>query len=159
MTSAPGRDRALAWAVRASWPLLGGAWGAATGFAGAHHLPPNADSFGTLFAQGFFTITALLGLLLGAVCGVAVGGGTEKALRRVGVWGGAALCVATVVNGLVIWSLVGAVQVYYPAFRSAAATAPAQPEGKAVAPREDPCAKPPPPPQSRERILWDQECR
>jgi len=105
------------WAVRISWPLLGGAWGAVVGFGGYHGLAHNADSFGTMIAQGFFITTAIIGLIAGILCGVLVGGLTEKLLRYLGVWIVCAVCVATVVNALVIWQLIGIFQTKYPGFR------------------------------------------
>ena len=110
-------DRLFVWAVRISWPLLGGVWGSMTGFGGYHGIANNADSFGAMFAQGFFIATGIIGLVAGMTCGVLVGGLTEKLLRYLGVWPAYALCVATVVNVLVIWQLIGMVQTMYPGFR------------------------------------------
>ncbi|MBL0226203.1 MAG: hypothetical protein IPQ16_11720 [Geobacteraceae bacterium] len=107
----------LLWIVRISWPLLGGIWGALLGLGGLLQLPQNADSFGTVFAQGFFIIAACIGLLAGGACGVLVGGLTEKLLLRLGVRAASAVCVATVVNAIVIWQLAGLIQNKYPGFR------------------------------------------
>ncbi|MEI6208646.1 MAG: hypothetical protein WCP20_17860 [Desulfuromonadales bacterium] len=160
----------LLWAVRISWPLLGGVWGAVAGFGGYHGLADNADSFGTMFAQGFFITTAIIGLFAGAACGVLVGGLTEKLLRYLGVWASCAVCVATVVNALVIWQLIGIVQTKYPGFRSPVTKphAGARGKGQGAKPKEssthkrhseNPCAQPPPPENSKERASWDAECR
>ena len=73
------------WVVRISWPLLGGIWGALLGFEGLLQLPYNADSFGTIFAQGVFIIAACIGLLTGCACGGLVGGLPENLLLRLGV--------------------------------------------------------------------------
>jgi len=105
------------WLVRISWPLLGGIWGALLGFGGLLQLPHNADSFGTIFAQGFFIIAACIALLAGCACGVLVGGLTEKLLLRLGVRATSAVCAATVVNAIVIWQLAGFIQNKYPGFR------------------------------------------
>jgi hypothetical protein len=151
------------WTVRASWPLLGGVWGAMTGFGGFHSLPRNADSFGTLFAQGFFMTTAIIGLVAGALCAVVVGGLTERLLRSLGIQAVCAVCVTTLVNALVIWQLVGIVQTKYPGFRPPAtkphvSTNPKASSTSNIRP-ENPCAQPPPPEGSKERANWDAECR
>jgi hypothetical protein len=113
-------DSIFLWAVRISWPLLGGAWGALAGFGGYHRLANNADSFGTMIAQGFFIGTAIIGLIAGMACGMLVGGLTEKLLTSLGVWAVCAVCVATLVNALVIWQLVGILHMKYPGFHPSA---------------------------------------
>ena len=150
------------WAVRISWPLLGGAWGAVAGFGGIHRLTHNADSFGSFIAHGFFITTAIIGLFAGMACGVLVGGLTEKLLRCLGVWGACAVCVATVVNALTLWLLVGILQSKYPGFRPPVTKLPVTPPiGSSTYKHqsENPCAQPPPPENTKERANWDAECR
>jgi len=151
------------WVVRFSWPLLGGAWGSVVGFGGYHRLTHNADSFGTIFAQGFFFFFAIIGLFAGITCGVLVGGLTEKFLRYLGIWAACAVCLATVVNTLVIWQLVGIVQTKYPGFnlpvtKSNSVTQPSKSSTSKLH-SENPCGQPPPPENSKERVSWDAECR
>lgn len=152
----------LLWAVRISWPLLGGVWGAVAGFGGYNGLANNADSFGTLFAQGFFITTAIIGLFAGITCGVLVGGVTERLLRYLGAWPLFALCVATAVNALVIWQLVGVVQTKFPGFRPPAAKPDAATQSKESLTHKrqakSPCEQPPPQ-NAQERAIWDAECR
>ena len=156
-------DRLLVWTVRISWYLLGGGWGAIAGFGGYHGIAINADSFGTMFAQGFFIATAIIGLFAGMACGGVVGGLTEKLLRYLGVSTAYALCVATLVNILVIWQLIGMVQTKYPGFRPTVTTSNAASKPKESSAHklqsENPCAQPPPPANTKERSLWDTECR
>lgn len=156
-------ESSLVWVVRVSWPLLGGAWGAMAGFGGYYRLVNNADSFVTMFAQGLFITTAIIGLFAGLTCGILVGGLTEKLLRYLGVRTTYALCVATVMNTLVIWQLVGMVQTKYPGFRPPltkfnAATKPKESSTHKLY-SENPCAQPPPPANTKERANWDAECR
>jgi hypothetical protein len=156
------QESKLLWVVRVSWPLFGGVWGATLGIGGLFQLPHNADSFGSMFAQGFFISTALIGLCAGIACGLLVGGLTEKLVRSLGIGAGATVCVATVVNALVVWQLVGAIQAQYPGLRSPAVK---QTTGKSQAPvtprpeYTNPCSQPPPPAHSKERASWDAECR
>ena len=156
-------EKILLWAVRISWPFLGGVWGAKAGFEGFHGLANNADSFGTMIAQGFFMTTAIIGLFGGITCGMLVGGLTEKLLRYLGVWKTYAVCVATVVNTLVIWQLIGIVQMKYPGFRAPDVKPQSSIKSKEHLSRqllpENPCAQPPPPENSKERLSWDSECR
>lgn len=150
----------ILWAVRISWPLLGGAWGAALGFSGVHHLADNADSFGTMIAQSVFIITAVIGLLAGSVCGALFGGLTEKLLLRFGVRVASAVCVASVVNVLLLWLLVGIVQTKVPAFRPVLKPQTVNHESSTASrPSGNPCEQPPPPANSKERKSWDSECR
>jgi hypothetical protein len=51
------RGNLLWWAVRLSWPLLGGVWGAWLGFGGYLRLPQNADSFATVLALFFLVFS------------------------------------------------------------------------------------------------------
>ena len=101
-------------AVRISWPVLGGAWGAWIGFGGYLGIAPNADSFAMVFVLGFYCVFALAGLLAGIGIGGLTGGFVEWLLRRVGVGIAGALIVATVVNALVLWQVAGIVQAKYP---------------------------------------------
>ncbi len=91
------------------------------------------------------------------------GGLTEKLLSYLGVWEYCAVCVATVVNALVIWQLIVIVQTMYPGLShpvttSNVATQPKESSTKKVQP-ENPCTQPPPPEKSKERASWDAECR
>lgn len=153
----------LLWVVRISWPFLGGLWGAMAGFGGYHRLTNNTDSFGTIFAQGFFITTAIIGLFAGITCGVLIGGLTEKLFRYLGVRATCAVCVATVVNTLVIWQLIGIVQTKYPGFRPPVTKSNAAAKPKESSTHklhfENPCAQPPPLENSKERANWDAECR
>lgn len=156
-------DPLLVWVVRISWALLGGVWGVMAGFGGYHGIAYNADSFGAMIVQGFFIATAIICLFAGMICGVLVGGLTEKLLRYLGVRTAYALCVATVVNALVIWQLIGMVQTKYLGFRppvtkSNAATKPRETSTQNLH-SENPCAQPPPPENTKERSTWDAECR
>jgi hypothetical protein len=107
-----------AWAVRVSWPVLGGVWGAWAGFGGYLRLSANADSFGSMLAAGYFGLFALLGLLLGAATGAVIGGSIERLMRRWGAGVVGALSVATLVNAIVLWGLVGWVHARFPGLRS-----------------------------------------
>ncbi len=111
-------DHTVVWIVRLSWPVLGGIWGAWLGFGGYFRLARNADSFAMLFALGMFVVFACLGLAAGSVLGATVGGLVEWILRQVGMPIAGALCVATVVNVVVLWQVVGLVQTTYPGLRS-----------------------------------------
>lgn len=105
-------------AVRISWPVLGGAWGAWIGFGGYLGIAPNADSVAMLFVLGFYCVFALAGLLAGIALGGLTGGVVEWLLRRVGMGIAAALIVATVVNALVLWQVAGFVQSKYPGLKA-----------------------------------------
>lgn len=105
-------------AVRISWPVLGGAWGAWIGFGGYLGIAPNADSVAMLFVLGFYCVFALAGLLAGIGIGGLTGGLVEWLLRRVGMGIAAALIVATVVNALVLWQVAGFVQSKYPGLKA-----------------------------------------
>ncbi|MDP2784117.1 MAG: hypothetical protein Q8O38_05920 [Sulfurimicrobium sp.] len=144
------------WAVRISWPLLGGAWGAWLGFGGYLQLPQNADSFATVFALVFFSFFAWVGLFAGMASGALIGGLVERLLRRFGAGIAGAVCVATLVNVLVLWQIAGFVQSKYPGLRPPAAVR-AVTSTTEVPPR-NPCAHPPPA-HSREREIWNSECR
>jgi hypothetical protein len=144
------------WAVRISWPLLGGVWGAWLGFGGYLLLPKNADSFGTVFALGFFSFFAWIGLFTGMAAGALIGGSAERLLRRFGAGIAGALSVATLVNALVLWQIAGLVQTKFPGLRGPAAKPPVYSTIKL--PSENPCAHPPPE-NAKERAIWDSECR
>jgi len=105
-------------AVRISWPVLGGAWGAWIGFGGYLGIAPNADSVAMVFVLGFYCVFALAGLLAGIALGGLTGGVVEWLLRRVGMGIAAALIVATVVNALVLWQVAGFVQSKYPGLKA-----------------------------------------
>jgi hypothetical protein len=134
------------------------------GSGGYYGIADSADGFGAMLAQGFFIATGIIGLVAGMTCGVFVGGLTEKLLRYLGVMAAYALCVATVVNALFIWQLIGMVQTKYPGFRppvnnkSNAATKPEETSTNMLR-SDNPCAQSPPPPSTKERSLWDTECR
>lgn len=156
-------DRLLVWVVRISWPLLGGGWGALAGGGGYHGMFNNADSFGTMFAEGFFIATAIIGLFAGIACGVLTGGLTEKLLRYLGVRTAYALCIATAVNTLVIWQLIGMVQTKYPGFRSPESNPSTTSKPKEYSDHKlqskNPCEQAPPPANTKERSWWETECR
>ena len=148
------------WAVRMSWPLLGGLWGAWLGFGGYLRLPQNADSFGSMLALGAFGVFAWVGLVAGMASGALIGGLSERLLRRVGVGITAALVVATLVNALVLWQVVALVQSKYPGLRPPAAKPPASSAAPSTAqPPIGNLCKQLPPENPRERALWDNECR
>ncbi|MDP2826730.1 MAG: hypothetical protein Q8O52_29085 [Sulfuritalea sp.] len=144
------------WAVRISWPLLGGAWGAWLGFGGYLQLPQNADSFATVFALVFFSFFAWVGFFAGMASGALIGGLLETLLRRLGAGIAGAASVATLLNALVIWQIAGFVQAKYPGLRTPAAERSASSTTKL--PPRNPCAHPPPA-HSREREIWNSECR
>jgi hypothetical protein len=106
------------WAVRASWPVLGGVWGSWLGFRGYLRLPDNVDSFGTMLAAAYFGFFALGCLLLGVASGALIGGSVERLLRRTGVGVIAAMTVATLVNAIALWQLDQWVQARFPGMRS-----------------------------------------
>jgi multisubunit Na+/H+ antiporter MnhG subunit len=108
-------------AVRASWPLLGGACGAWLGFGGYFGLAHNADSFGSMLATGFFAVLGVAGLVAGALCAALVGKGTERLLLRCRAGAASALLVATVVVALVVWQVASVVQNRFPGLGSGAA--------------------------------------
>lgn len=111
-------------AVRASWPLLGGAWGAWLGFGGYFGMAHNADSFGAMLATGFFAVFGLAGLAAGALVAALVGRGTEWLLLRCRAGAVSALVVATMVMALVVWQMASVLQTRFPGLRSGTATLP-----------------------------------
>jgi hypothetical protein len=150
------RGSAFCWLVRLSWLVLGGAWGAWVGFGGYLRLPHNADSFGTVFALGFFGLFAWIGLIAGMACGALIGGLFEMLLRRIGAGAILAVSVASLANALLLWLIAVLVHASFPGLRP--------PEMKVPAPvTASPgtaytCANPPPQ-HSRERKSWELECR
>lgn len=142
--------------MRISWALLGGALGAWLGFGGYTRLTPNADSFASLFALGFFGFFAWVGLFAGMACGALIGGLCEWLLRRLGAGIAVALGVATLVNAIALWQITGLVEAKYPGLRTAPAQRPA------VAPAKPPfrnaCSEPPPA-DAKQRAQWNLECR
>ena len=158
------RENPYRWFVRASWPLLGGAWGAWVGLGGYFQLPHNADSFATLLASGVFVFFALAGLFVGALSGAFIGGFVEWLLRRTGAGIVAALSVATVVNALALWQIGDYIQAKYPGLRAYSEIKPhrSNPPG-ALNPADKrsvqkPCSAPRPT-DPGERASWDAECR
>ncbi len=145
------------WAVRLSWPLLGGVLGAWQGFGGYLGLPASADSFANLFAFGFFGVFAWLGLFAGLGLGAMIGGSVEKLLRRFGAGIVSALGVATVVNALVLWQIAGIVQAHYPGLRPPAAR-PVVPSTNRLPSEKNACTHPPVM-NARQRADWELECR
>jgi len=152
------------WSIRVSWPLLGGAWGAWLGFGGYFRLPHNADSFGMLFASGFYVFFAGVGLFAGAASGALVGGLVEWFLLRSGAGTVAALSVATLVNALALWQIGDFVQAKYPGLHADSRVNPQRSNATGTRPPDDkvfyqnPCSAPPPT-DTRERASWDAECR
>ncbi len=146
----------LWWVVRISWALLGGLWGAWLGFGGYLGLPQNADSFAMLFALGVFGFFAWLGLFAGMASGALIGGLVERLLRRFSAGIASAISVATLVNALVLWQIVGLIQAQFPGLRPPAAKPAVSAPSKPVP--ENTCAHPPPE-NSRERKSWEVECR
>jgi predicted lipid-binding transport protein (Tim44 family) len=144
------------WTIRISWPLLGGAWGAWLGFGGYLGLPRNADSFATLFALGFYSLFAWAGLLVGVASGAMIGGLFERLLQRFGAGTAGAVSVATVLNAIVLWQIVGFVQTTYPGLRPPAAERPVTATTGIAS--QNACARQPPA-NSGERERWNSECR
>lgn len=143
-------------AIRLSWPVLGGAGGAWVGFGGYFGVAPNADSFAMLFVLGFYSLTAVVGLLAGIAISGLTGGLVEWLLRRVGVGLAGALIVATVVNALVLWQVAGFVLAKYPGLNVPAAKPAVSSTTKSSV--ENPCVRRSPE-NSKERRIWDSECR
>jgi len=156
-------DSSFRWVVRISWSLLGGVWGAWVGFGGYFQLPQNADSFGSLFASGFFVLLACVGFLAGAVLAVVIGGLVEGLLRRLGVGVAGAIGVATLMSAMILWQTAGFVQAKFPGLRPPAAVNPHQRsdfggQSTTELPRRNTCSDPPPT-NPAERVSWDSECR
>ncbi len=157
-----------AWIVRAAWSVGGGIVGASLGLGGYDRLPPNADGFGTMFAQGFFLAVAGGGLVIGAALGALIGRAIEALLRRVGARTSVTLSVATVVTVLMLVWIRDRVLAQYPGFRPAT-DATQRAESKRVVgiatdsstrerASQTACAAPPPT-EARALRLWREECR
>jgi hypothetical protein len=144
------------WAIRISWPLLGGVWGTWLGLGGYLGLPHNADSFAMFFAFGFFTIFSLVGLFSGMALGALIGGLIQRLLRLFGTGIAGAVSIATLLNALVLWQIVGLVQEKFPGLRPPAASTPVS--TSTIHPPENPCTRRPPE-NAKERAIWDAECR
>lgn len=150
------RENYFWWAVRISWLLLGGVSGAWLGFGGYLRLHQNADSFATGFALGYFGVFAWVGLFAGMASGALIGGLVERFLKRFNAGIASAVIVATLVNAFVLWQIVGLVQAKYPGLRPPDAKPPVS--SKTQLPPENPCAHQPSD-NSKERAIWDSECR
>jgi predicted lipid-binding transport protein (Tim44 family) len=131
-------------------------WGVWLGLGGFLGLAPNADSFASLFALGFFGFFAWMGLFAGMALGALIGGLLERLLLRLGAGMAVALGLATLANALALWQIADFVQHEFPGLRAPAAQRPL-PSSRALSPK-DSCAQPPPA-QSKERKAWDTECR
>jgi len=150
------RDGSPLWkAVRISWPVLGGLWGGWLGFGGYPQLSRNADSFAMVFALGFYIFFGCIGLVAGMASAALTGGLVEWLLRRLGMRIAGAVTAATLASALVLWQIAGFIQAKYPGLRHSSAVHPVTP---VTDPHRNPCANPPPAP-SRERELWNSECR
>jgi hypothetical protein len=158
------RESPYWWVVRILWPLLGGSWGAWLGFRGYFRVHLNADTFAPVFVLGFYAFFVLIGLIAGAALCALIGGLVERLLRYFGVGIVAAFSVATLVNVLALWQIGDFVQAKYPGLRAEKAAKP----HRSNAPRElapadkgsyqNPCSEPPPT-DTKEREIWDSECR
>jgi hypothetical protein len=154
----------LRWAIRILWSLLGGTWGAWQGFGGYFSVDLNADSFAPVFVLGFYVFSGLLGLIAGATACALIGGLVERVLRYFGVGLVAALCVATLVNVLALWQISAFVQAKYPGLSAERAAKPHRsnkpgehsPANKGS--YRNPCLEQPPA-DTKERAIWDSECR
>jgi hypothetical protein len=122
-----------------------------------------------VFVLGGYSVFALIGLFIGIATGALIGGSVEKLLRLLGAGTVTAMSVATLVNALLVWQLVGFVQAQYPGLRSEEITKspqrntrppvadlPASSNNK-FAPQQS-CASPPPE-DPRQRAIWNSECR
>jgi hypothetical protein len=158
------RESTYWWVVRILWPLLGGTWGAWLGFRGYFRVYLNADTFAPVFVLGFYMFLGLIGLIAGAASCALIGGLVEKLLRYFGVGIVAALSVATLVNVLALWQIGDFVQAKYPGLSAERAAKPHRnnaPGDLAPADKgsyQNPCSEPPPT-DTKERAIWDAECR
>ena len=148
--------------TRVLWSVLAGAWGAWVGFQGLFSQLPHlhADSAAPLFVWMTFGLFGLIGLFVGALLGGLTGRCADWLLRRLGAGNGAALVVASLLTGLVVWQVTGFVQHRYPGLRAPSGTpAVTPPTGPSdAAPGQNPCQASPPT-DARDRAAWDLECR
>jgi len=158
------RESPFWWIARIVWPILGGAYGAWLGFRGYFRVHLNADTFAPVFVLGFYAFFALIGLIAGAALCALIGGLVDRLLRYFGVGIVAALSVATLVNVLALWQIGDFVQAKYPGLRAEGAAKPHRsnaPGERAPADKDsyqNPCSEPPPT-DTKEREIWDSECR
>jgi len=158
------RESPYWWVVRIVWPLLGGAWGAWLGSRGYFRVHLNADTFAPVFVLGFYAFFALIGLIAGAASCALIGGLVERLLRYFGIGIVAALSVATLLNVLALWQIGDFVQAKYPGLRAERAAKPHRSNAPSeFVPAEkgsyqNPCSEPPPT-DTKERAIWNSECR
>ena len=154
------------WIVLIFWPLLGSAWGAWVLFRGPYsrlsHI--NTDTFAPVFVWAFAVLFALVGLIAGAAICALIGVLVEWLRRRFGIASIAAIGVATLVNVLALWQIGDFVQAKYPGLRAETAEKSHRSNGPAEQTPADrgsyqnPCSEPPPT-DTKERAIWDSECR
>jgi hypothetical protein len=155
-------------ALRIIWMSLGGIIGGSIGFGGYRSLPQNADSFGTMLAQGFFLWYAVVGLMAGTALGGLIGSAAYALLRRLGAKPPVALGLATAVTVMLLVQTTSLVLSRYPGLHRPANAA--QPTGpsRRVTLATDSSARPRPtqspctgaaPTDARELRLWREECR
>jgi hypothetical protein len=154
------------WIVLIFWPLLGGAWGAWVLFRGPYsrlsHI--NTDTFAPVFVWAFAVFFALVGLIAGAAICALIGGLVEWLRRRFGIASIAAIGVATLVNVLTLGQIGDFLQAKYPGLRAESATkqhrsnAPGKFAPADKGSYRNPCIEPPPT-DTKERAIWDAECR
>jgi hypothetical protein len=113
---------------------------------------------------GFYAFLALFGLIAGAASCALIGGLVERLLRYFGVGIVAALSVATLLNVLALWQIGNFVQAKYPGLGAETVEKPhrSNAPGK-LAPADkgtykNPCSEPPPT-DTKERTIWNSECR
>ena len=123
----------------------------------------NHDSVAPVLVWGMFVVFAAIGFLAGAATAGAVGSAVEWGLRRLGVWPVAAVLMALMVAGVVLWEMSGLVQDRYPGLRAsrvarsvidqpAALRLPADKSAE-----QNPCLAAPPAEESA-RASWAAEC-
>ncbi len=160
------RESPYWWIVLIFWPLLGGAWGAWVLFRGPYsrmsHM--NTDTFAPVVVWVFAVFLAFVGLIAGAAICALIGGLVEWLRRRFGIAIIAAIGVATLVNVLTLWQIGDFLQAKYPGLRAETAAKPhrSNPPGE-LAPADqgsyqNACSEPPPT-DTKERAIWDSECR
>ena len=162
------RVRDLARTIRIGWMLVGGLMGASIGVGAYRSLPPNADGLGTMFAQGFFLWSAVIGLVAGMALGALIGRAAEALLRRVGSTAPVALGLATVVSVIMLAQIRGRVLARYPGLHQRADASQRAETSRRVAITADSSARQLPaqhtcaaaaPVNERELRLWRDECR